>query len=1331
MAVKELAHDEAVRPRPPDSRPRAPEQGGPSLQTPMIERRAGLPPSNGLPSEVRAANFVGVSATAPDPVTRAKMALGLQQRIGNSGVAALIVSPPRPAVAVKNEAKVAPAPAAPAVVRPAPAQTAMPAEKPTPGVAAPAATPTPARTSAQAAPAAQPATAPPPSPGPAHHALAKTGKPSTAAEAEPERAEAPVMVAAKLMAAAAKPQLARGPVAGHRGAAAAEPTAGGPAAAASKKGGGRTDVVLKMKEPPADISPASHKRIAVAQSAASNAASAAASLPTASAHVNQARAAVTPPSAEASAKAEADLVATLGERPKPSPEVEELCKQIYAIIASKTPDDEPSLIKTDPEAMAREAGNQLKGDVEGYVKRVNQSYSPLDQKPPGEPLQAGTPIEPPSGATPTPPIDADQAKPDPVPAQDASLDADAADTKSKAEQAGMDTEPAKLVKTGPIAEAHDAQGELEQTAKEDPAKVMAQQQATLAKAGADMAALQKSALDALASSRRATLSSTGSQQHKMVGSEESMRLDASKQAQAIFTDAQNRVSALLQPLAQTAKEKWDAGVGVSSSKFKQELKKVEDWLKERHGGGWGAVVSVWDDIAGLPSWVTDKYTAAERTFGNEICDTARQISTEVNGVVMACEAIIADARTRINSVFSSLPANLQAWAAGQQAKFGAQLDGLVQHAHQVQTNFTHDLIKSATQSFQDVRDQLHALREKAKGLVGQVLDAIDRFKKDPAKFILEGLLELLHIPPAAFWAVVAKIQKAVKDIADDPMKFANNLMAAIGKGFTQFFDHVVDHLLHGFIDWLTGGLASMGIAIPKDFSLKSVITFILQLMGITWPRIRKLLAKHIGEENVALIEKVYSIVANLVALGPEGVFEMIKEKLNPATILNQIIKAAVDYMVKAVIKAVSARIILLFNPVGAILQALEAIYKVMRWIFTNAARIFRLVETVANGIADIVAGNLGGMANAVEMALASLIAPVIDFLADYLGFGDLPDKVKETIVGFQEMVEGVLDEVIGWLVEKGKALLSALGIGKDKQDKPKGNAAVAEKAVADLKAGEVSKGAFEEALKQKKEQAAELEPSYKDLLKDGTRLKFLFADPEEGKKKGEIDFTVEIAPNDTIATGTIPIPEEDLEIAKLEFAQRLFAAAELVALGIKQPDSDDKLAKWVKQNQLHVLQPRGSRDPCTTIPLYTFNAQKADRRYYGNRRNDYGYMNPNKESGIGLTILSKGLVNPPPPGQLFDITYHTTQALYRSMRSNRPPFPFKEAILGHDDSKEGASEHWNRIGHEQTKEMNKDWNDQSSNYWGPEHETESAASGSSSPFYRIPAKYFNSNEMWW
>jgi hypothetical protein len=132
---------------------------------------------------------------------------------------------------------------------------------------------------------------------------------------------------------------------------------------------------------------------------------------------------------------------------------------------------------------------------------------------------------------------------------------------------------------------------------------------------------------------------------------------------------------------------------------------------------------------------------------------------------------------------------------------------------------------------------------------------------------------------------------------------------------------------------------------------------------------------------------------------------------------------------------VTVRILLLFNPVGAIAQAVEAVYRVLSWVFNNAARIFSLIETVVNGIANVIAGNIDGMANAVETALVQLISPVIDFLADYMSLGGLPDKIANVIQGFQGWVEGILDTVIGWLAEQGKKLFGIGGEeGQDKKD---------------------------------------------------------------------------------------------------------------------------------------------------------------------------------------------------------------------------------------------------------------------------------------------------------
>lgn len=803
--------------------------------------------------------------------------------------------------------------------------------------------------------------------------------------------------------------------------------AGGVAASPGTNGA----VELLMPPPPERLSAAEEQRLAAVQSRVGATGSAAAAMPPAESQVGEARSAVEEPETETQARAEGALVAALEQRPAPSPEIEELCERIYRIIRAKRPPDEESLVDAEPDEMARAAGGQLDSAVQGDVNRVGSSYDELQQEPSGTPQQQPQAMTEVPTALTGPSINASTATPTGVAAEAVSLDADVAASQQRLDEAGMTSDTAALIQdpANPVVQARETQGELEETAERGPAEVMAEQQSALGGARADMAALQQRALASLQQSRTATVQGTRSQQTEMVGSETEMRTQISTRAQEIINQARTDVQDLLRPLPETARNMWERGVAVLSTEFEQDLARVKRWIDERHSGVGGAFLSVADYLTGLPDWVTEEYDRAEQAFGDGVCDLLREISTEVNAVIAAAEAIIANANQDVDDLFSNLPVELQEWAAGERERIDGQLNDLHNQVQATQNDINRELTESASGAVQQVRERIHQLRQEAGGLLGRLADMVNRFLDDPIKFIIDGLLSLVGIAPASFWALVNRIQQVISDIADDPLGFAQNLLSAIGQGFQQFFDKFSEHLMAGFWDWLFSGLGSVGVEIPSDFSLKSIITFILQLLGITWDRIRRLLAKHIGEENVALIEKAWELVSTLIEMGPEGIFEMIKEQLNPQEILNQILQAAIDYLIETLIRQVTVRVVMLFNPVGAVVQAIEAIYKVLKWLFENAARIFSLIETVVNGMADIVAGNIGGMANAVESALARLIAPVIDFIAGLVGLGDLPNKIADTIKGLQGWIEGILDRVIGWLAGQARRLLQAVGIG--------------------------------------------------------------------------------------------------------------------------------------------------------------------------------------------------------------------------------------------------------------------------------------------------------------
>lgn len=790
---------------------------------------------------------------------------------------------------------------------------------------------------------------------------------------------------------------------------------------------------LLMPPAPTEPGPAAQARAGAVGGGAGAAARGAQDLPSADENVADARGAVTEPVAETAARAQEDLAAALGERPAPSPEIVALCERIRTAIRENRPLDEDELVRSDPTREAQAAGATVAGSVESQVEEVEGGYDELDQPPAGTPALEPTPVTDPDPTSPGMGVNAASAAPDPVPAEDLSLDADVAATDERIADSGIDTRVTQEIPDGPFATVRDERGELGELAEQTPAELAAQQQQAIETAQADMAALQARATEALLAARAGTVADVAGGQAGTVHEEEQTRESVSARAQTIFDTARTQVTGLLEPLSRTAMARWTAGLTRASQEFTDALDRVDEYLKERYSGVGGFFVGIGDAVVGMPRWIIREYERAEGQFGDDVCDLLLEISTDVNGVIAAAQAIIAQAREDIDAAFDAMEAEFPEFAAQERARFAGMLDGLSRQVTEAQTSFVRDVSEAATTAVVEAQAAIEERRQAARGVLGRIAAAIEEFIDDPVTAIINGLLNVLGIPPSAFWGLVARIQQVVSDIADDPENFINNLTAGVKLGFQQFFDNFGTHVLRGFWNWLFSGL-DVPIPIPTDLSPRSLFSFALQLMGITWPRVRQILVAHVGEQNVAIIEAVWELVSVLIERGPEGLVEMVKEQLTPEVIVQTILEAAVEYLIETLIQQVVMRVIGMLNPAGAVLQAIDLIYQVCSWIFRNAARIFRFVEAVVNGMADVIAGNIGGLANKVEQALASMVPIAIDFLAGLLHLGGLPNQVAEVITTLQARVYAAMDLVIGFLVERGRALLAALGLGGEEDE---------------------------------------------------------------------------------------------------------------------------------------------------------------------------------------------------------------------------------------------------------------------------------------------------------
>jgi hypothetical protein len=780
---------------------------------------------------------------------------------------------------------------------------------------------------------------------------------------------------------------------------------------------------LLMPDAPSALTPAAAARLQTIHAGNQGVAAATTTLPTADHQTDVARGAVEEPQAEQDAHAQHDVVAGVDDRPPPSPEIEQAVARIRQVIRDKRPPDEDKLVDAKPREMAQEAGQQMSSGVEQRAGTVRQGYADMQNHPQGTPSTTPVPATLPPERAQTQPVDAASGAPDPLHHDDVSLDGDVAAQHKSIQDAGMDTEPGKLVKDGPIGDARGGVDDLEHMAKTDPQKVLADQAAAIAHAKGDMQALQAAAEKALANARAGAVGHFATHNTLIKGSEEQQRAQAGAQMQAIFTQTQKSVDALLQPLSNDAVARWDAGVAQLSTEFEASLAEVKRKIDERHSGWTGAVTGAWDWATGLPDWVTDSYDRAEAKFGDGATNLIRDISRDVNQVIEDCKKLIALARKDIDAIVKSLPASLQTWAQGEAAKLGQKLDQLSQHVDQTQHNINQELIHRANGAVQQVREQVADLREKAKGAIAKVAAALVEFLKDPFKAIVNGLLRVLGIPPGEFWSLVDQLGNVVGAIAKDPVKFGKTLISGAGQGFKQFFEHFPTHLKEILMGWLFGQLGTAGIPMPTDFSGPGIMPTVLGIIGIDSSTIMSMLGAD-GSDPAEMAE-IHQELHGVLSGDPHALVALFRDHFDPASLIPMIREAAMGFLLQALIMQVAPRIAAMLVPGGAILEAVEAIFKVLMWVVTNAARIFTLIQSLVATAGQAVAGNTSGVAAGVESGLVQIIVLVIDFLAGYIGLGGIGAKLKGVIMKVAGKLKGVLKKVLDAIKKHAKAKAKA------------------------------------------------------------------------------------------------------------------------------------------------------------------------------------------------------------------------------------------------------------------------------------------------------------------
>ncbi|MEO7731403.1 MAG: hypothetical protein ABIY55_10550, partial [Kofleriaceae bacterium] len=255
------------------------------------------------------------------------------------------------------------------------------------------------------------------------------------------------------------------------------------------------------------------------------------------------------------------------------------------------------------------------------------------------------------------------------------------------------------------------------------------------------------------------------------------------------------------------------------------------------------------------------------------------------------------------------------------------------------------------------------------------------------KMILEGVLKLLGIDPAAFYALIGSAEDSIEKIIANPGAFVGHLVDAVKLGFQQFGQNFWAHLKDGMVQWLFGTFAAAGIHMPASFDVAGIFDLACQVMGLTWPRLRGKVVKVIGEKNTERLEFVSGYIEALITGGFSGLWEKVQQDMSG--LWDTVIGGVKSWLIEKVVQQAIIKIATMWNPAGAIIQLIQTAWNVYQWVKENAQRIFGLVQAVVDSVGNIVAGNIGGAANYIEASLAKLVPIAISLFANLLGLGGI------------------------------------------------------------------------------------------------------------------------------------------------------------------------------------------------------------------------------------------------------------------------------------------------------------------------------------------------------
>ena len=669
--------------------------------------------------------------------------------------------------------------------------------------------------------------------------------------------------------------------------------------------------------------------------------------------------------------------------------------------------------------------SQMKGAVGGNVKEQKETASgdmkKESSKPPNEGGVPTKPVEavPPDPNAPPPSVDGAAGMPAPKPEAEITekqtkADAQTAMKENRLEGKRLQNKDARFEKV------KSEKGNVDKVADASPQKYRAGEKQTLGKAAAQANLTAKGGMTALSTVKNKSKSAVSARQEAQKQKDEMRRKAVTDKIEGIYNRTKKLVDDNLSSLERDVMAIFDPGCASAVESFKSNTKReIKKFYAKRYEGISGAAQWLVDLFKDTPPEVKQIIQSNLQRFTASMDSLAVRVAGFVDKRLNKAKADIDTGQKEIKTYVASLPKDLQSVGkeaeSAMESRFNEMRDGV--------ESKKNELASKLAEKYKAAHDQANELAKKIEeenqGAFKKLADAVG----EVIKIIMEFKDKLM--------ALLKKAADAIELILDDPIGFLGNLIAAVKQGVNQFVGNIWTHLKAGFMKWLFGSLADAGIEIPADLSLVSIFKLVMGVLGITYAKMRAKAVKILGPTAVAVIEKLVEYVSELITGGPAKLWEKVKADIGDLKAM--VIDALQSWLIETVIKQAAIKLLSFFNPAGAFVQAVIAIYNTVVFIIENASKIMAFVEAVINSVSSIAQGAIGAAAGWIEQSLARIIPLVIGFLARLIGLGGVSKKIKEFITKVQTKVDQAIDKVLAKIVGVVKKLFGKM-TGKSKKD---------------------------------------------------------------------------------------------------------------------------------------------------------------------------------------------------------------------------------------------------------------------------------------------------------